>query len=98
MKSTYVIYLSKGAGGKGRGQKATQIFTGLAAVVRVPFLALPGVGPEREREKDSPRLVGSVVPATDLFALARLGFPLQVVGVPLQVVGVPLQLPAMRLA
>ena len=49
---------------------------------------------EREREKDSPRLVGSVVPATDLFALARLGFPLQVVGVPLQVVGVPLQLPA----
>ena len=96
MKSTYVIYLSKGAGGKGRGQKATQIFTGLAAVVRVPFLALPWVGPERE--KDSPRLVGSVVPATDLFALARLGFPLQVVGVPLQVVGVPLQLPAMRLA
>ena len=28
--------------------------------------------------------MGSVVPATDLFALARLGFPLGVVGVPLQ--------------
>ena len=67
-----MTFIYKGAG-KRRG--ATQIFTRSAVDVRVLCLALPAMG-GRERERDRPSLVGSVVPATDPFTLAGLLVPL----------------------
>ncbi|CAL8325758.1 unnamed protein product [Gadus morhua 'NCC'] len=70
-------------GEKGGGKRHLKSSPGWRLSSGCPFWLFLGWG-QREREKDRPRLMGSVVPATDLFALARLGFPLGVVGVPLQ--------------
>ncbi|CAL8339464.1 unnamed protein product [Boreogadus saida] len=70
---------------KGGGKRQLESSPGWRLSSGCPFWLFLGWGQrERERERDWPRLVGSVVPATDLFALARLGFPLGVIGVPLQ--------------
>ena len=70
-------------GEKGGGKRQLKSSPGWRLSSGCPFWLFLGWG-QRARENDRPRLVGSVVPATDLFALARLGFPLGVFGVPLQ--------------